>query len=213
MTHKPLLYLVTVLSALPAGGAYAHSHGHQFTEAEQKASEGVFPNADVRDRPLSNWDGIWQSVWPLLQHGDLDPVFRQKAQKDGSKTFEQIKAYYTTGYRTDVDKISIENNVIEFDSGRKVASCEYRYDGYKILTYASGKKGVRYLFSCHDPKSEAPRFVQFSDHMIGPRQSMHFHIFTGNTSQSALLKEMDSWPTYYPEQLYTHQVVEEMLHH
>ncbi|MFW8217672.1 ZinT/AdcA family metal-binding protein, partial [Klebsiella pneumoniae] len=74
---------------------------------------------------------------------------------------------------------------------------------FKILTYASGKKGVRYLFTCQDLESKAPRFVQFSDHLIGPRQSMHFHIFAGNTSQTALLKEMDNWPTYYPEQLYT----------
>lgn len=213
MAVKPLFYLITLLSALPVGSAVAHSHGHQFTEAEQKASEGIFADADVRDRPLSNWDGIWQSVYPLLKHGDLDPVFRQKAEKDGSKSAAQIKAYYATGYKTDVDKISIEHNVIEFDSGREAVSCEYRYEGYKILTYASGKKGVRYLFTCQDLESKAPRFVQFSDHLIGPRQSLHFHIFTGNTSQTALLSEMDNWPTYYPEQLYTRQVVEEMLHH
>lgn len=213
MAAKPLFLTISIIAALPAAGAFAHSHGHAFTAAEQKAADGVFADSDVRDRKLSDWDGIWQSVYPLLQHGDLDPVFRQKAEKDKSKTFDQVKAYYTTGYKTDVDKINIENNVIEFDSGRVAVSCEYRYEGFKILTYASGKKGVRYLFTCQDLESKAPRFVQFSDHLIGPRQSMHFHIFAGNTSQTALLKEMDNWPTYYPEQLYTRQVVEEMLHH
>jgi len=34
--------------------------------------------------------------------------------------------------------------------------------------------------------------VQFSDHIIGPRQSQHFHIFSGNASQAALLEEMDN---------------------
>lgn len=213
MTAKTLLFTFTLLGALPVGSAAAHSHGHSLTEAEQRASEGVFADGDVRDRKLSDWDGIWQSVYPLLQHGDLDPVFRQKAEKDKSKTFEQIKAYYAVGYKSDVDKINIENNVIEFDSGREVVSCEYRYEGFKILTYASGKKGVRYLFTCQDLESSAPRFVQFSDHLIGPRPSMHFHIFTGNTSQTALLNEMDNWPTYYPEQRYARQVVDEMLHH
>ena len=29
----------------------------------------------------------------------------------------------------------------------------YRYDGYKILTYASGKKGVRYLFTATDSQA------------------------------------------------------------
>ncbi|HBM2506340.1 TPA: ZinT/AdcA family metal-binding protein, partial [Enterobacter hormaechei subsp. xiangfangensis] len=107
----------------------------------------------------------------------------------------------------------IENNVMEFHRGKTVSSCRYDYSGYKILTYASGKKGVRYLFECKDNASEAPKFVQFSDHIIGPKASSHFHIFMGNTSHEALLKEMDNWPTYYPNEMYKEQVVEEMLHH
>jgi Zn/Cd-binding protein ZinT len=31
--------------------------------------------------------------------------------------------------------------------------------------------------------------VQFSDHIIAPRKSAHFHIFMGNQSQEALLAE------------------------
>lgn len=212
MAVKRLSLAFTVLGLL-SGSVLAHSHGHQMTEAEQKAAAGEFPDSDVKDRQLSDWDGIWQSVYPLLQHGDLDPVFRKKAEKGKEKTFEQIKAYYSEGYKTEIAKIGIENNKIEFHTGATTVSCAYKYDGYKILHYVSGKKGVRYLFSCQDPQSKAPRFVQFSDHIIGPHKSMHYHLFTGNTSQAELLKEMDNWPTYYPDQLYTHQVVDEMLHH
>ncbi|WP_142777136.1 ZinT/AdcA family metal-binding protein, partial [Klebsiella pneumoniae] len=61
--------------------------------------------------------------------------------------------------------------------------------------------------------SKAPKFVQFSDHTIAPRKSQHFHIFMGNESQEALLKEMDNWPTYYPYALHKEQIVDEMLHH
>lgn len=61
-----------------------------------------------------------------------------------------MKAYYRKGYATDVDAIGIENNVMEFHRGKTVSSCRYDYSGYKILTYASGKKGVRYLFECKD---------------------------------------------------------------
>lgn len=206
-------FALPLLGLLISGTVFAHSHGHHFTPAEQKAADGVFADADVKDRALTDWDGIWQSVYPLWQSGELDPVFHQKAQKDSRKTFAQIKAYYQTGYKTTVGKIEIENNVMAFYDGDKSASCEYRYDGYKILHYASGKKGVRYLFTCTDSTSAAPKFVQFSDHLIAPRQSAHFHIFMANTSQAELLKEMDNWPTYYPEQLYAKQVVEEMLHH
>ncbi len=190
-----------------------HSHGAPMTEIEQKASEGVFDNSHVKDRALSDWDGVWQSVYPYLQSGELDPVFKQKAEKDKSKTAEEIKAYYRTGYATSVDTIGIENGVMEFHTGNKVASCKYDYAGYKILTYTSGKKGVRYLFECKEANSQAPKYVQFSDHIIAPRKSSHYHIFMGNTSQAALLEEMDNWPTYYPYQLKAEAVIDEMLHH
>lgn len=130
-----------------------------------------------------------------------DPVLRKKAEKDKSKSFDELKAYYRKGYATDIDTIGIENGVMEFHVGDKVSACKYDYAGHKILTYTSGKKGVRYLFECKDASSKAPKFVQFSDHIIAPRTSTHFHIFMGNTSQEALLKEMDNWPTYYPYQL------------
>ncbi|MDY1035677.1 metal-binding protein ZinT [Lelliottia sp. CFBP8978] len=206
-------FAMTLGMLLISGQLFAHSHGHQMTEAEEKAANGVFADKDVKDRQLSDWDGIWQSVYPFLVDGSLDPVFKQKAQKDPAKSFDEVKAYYRKGYETTVDTIAIENNVMEFRSGKTVASCRYDYSGYQILTYASGKKGVRYLFECKDTGSKAPKFVQFSDHTIAPRQSAHFHIFMGNTSHEALLKEMDNWPTYYPNEMYKAQVVDEMLHH
>lgn len=126
---------------------------------------------------------------------------------------EEYRAYYKKGYATDVEQIGIEDDVIEFHVGQTVNSCKYRYSGYKILHYTSGKKGVRYLFECQQGDAKAPKFVQFSDHIIGPRKSQHFHIFMGNESQEALLKEMDNWPTYYPYALHKEQIVDEMLHH
>lgn len=190
-----------------------HSHGAPLTEVERQAAEGVFDNKNVQDRALTDWDGMWQSVYPLLVSGELDPVFKQKAEKDKRKSAQEIKAYYRKGYATNVDTIGIENGVMAFHTGNQVASCRYDYAGYTILTYPSGKKGVRYLFECKEANSNAPKYVQFSDHIIAPRTSGHFHIFMGNTSQQALLDEMDNWPTYYPYQLKAQAVVDEMLHH
>lgn len=59
-----------------------HSHGAPLTEMEQKAAEGIFDDNNVKDRSLADWEGIWQSVYPLLQSGDLDPVFKMKAEKN-----------------------------------------------------------------------------------------------------------------------------------
>lgn len=213
MVYKScFLGLAALVMAGQAAAHGAHDHGAPMSEMEKKAADGVFADADVKDRPLSDWEGMWESVYPLLQQHKLEQVLQKKAAA-GDKSVEEIRAYYTTGYATDVDKIGIENGLMEFHRGDKVAACHYRYAGHKILTYKSGKKGVRYLFDCQDADSQAPRYVQFSDHTIAPRKSAHFHIFFGNTSQQALLEEMDNWPTYYPYQLTAQQVADEMLHH
>ena len=78
-------FVMTLGALLVSGQLLAHSHGHQMTEAEQKAANGVFEDKDVKDRALSDWDGTWQSVYPFLLDGWLDPVFKQKAQKDKAK--------------------------------------------------------------------------------------------------------------------------------
>ncbi|HEY1843364.1 MAG TPA: metal-binding protein ZinT [Buttiauxella sp.] len=212
MKQSAFLLGMGVLLSSSQAFAHAHHHGKPLTEVERKASEGVFENKDVLDRPLSDWDGIWQSLNPYLLNGDLEPVLEKKA-KQGDKSVEAYRAYYKKGYASNVEMIGIEDNVMEFHIGKEVQSCRYHYAGYKILTYASGKKGVRYLFECTEAKSTAPKFVQFSDHIIGPRQSQHFHIFMGSTSQDALLKEMDNWPTFYPYNMTKAQIVDEMLHH
>ena len=210
---KTTIVLGTLLVSANAFSHGHYSHGKPLSEIEEKAANGEFNDSDVRDRKLTDWDGMWQSLYPYLQSGDLDPVLRKKAEKDKRKSFDELKAYYRKGYATDIDTIGIENGVMEFHVGDKVSACKYDYAGHKILTYTSGKKGVRYLFECKDASSKAPKFVQFSDHIIAPRTSTHFHIFMGNTSQEALLKEMDNWPTYYPYQLKKDQIVDEMLHH
>lgn len=191
----------------------ALAHGAPLNKEEAAAAKGIFADAQVKDRPLSDWDGVWQSVYPYAKEGSLDPVFSQKAQADKSKTFSEIKNYYLTGYASDISDMGIEKGVIEFTRNGKVSACKYDYSGYKILHYASGKKGVRYLFTCHDQKSDAPRFVQFSDHIISPRKSTHFHIFTGNVSQQALLNELENWPTFFPYQLSKEEVIDDLLHH
>lgn len=58
--------------------AHDHHHGKPLTEVERKASEGIIDDKDVKDRSLSDWDGIWQSLNPYLLNGDLDPVLEKK---------------------------------------------------------------------------------------------------------------------------------------
>ncbi len=56
---------LTLGTLLVSGSLFAHSHGHQMTEAEQKAANGVFEDKDVRDRKLSDWDGTSAVCLPV----------------------------------------------------------------------------------------------------------------------------------------------------
>ncbi len=60
-------------------------------------------------------------------------------------TAEEYKAYYDTGYKTDVDQINITDNTMEFVVGDKKEKFTYKYVGYKILTY---KKEIVVFVSC-----------------------------------------------------------------
>ena len=44
------IFAMTLGALLVSGQLFAHSHGHQMTEAEQKAANGVFEDKDVKDR-------------------------------------------------------------------------------------------------------------------------------------------------------------------
>ena len=145
-------------------------------------------------------------------------VFEYKSLLNKDKTAQEYKEYYTKGYQTDVSKIAIDGKKMTMTFTKNDGSSvthTYRYDGYKILTYASGKKGVRYLFTATDSQAaDNPyQYVQFSDHQIDPTTSAHFHIFFGNSSQDEILKEMDNWPTYYPEKLSGLEIAQEMVSH
>ena len=183
-------------------------------EHEEDHHDGVFEDADVQDRTLADWQGDWQSVYPYLLDGTLDPVFAHKAAEKQDKTEAEYKAYYTAGYQTDIERITIDGDTIAFFENGKPITAKYIYEGFRILTYESGKKGVRYQFQSADPASAAPKYIQFSDHEIGPvDHAEHFHIFMGNDGFDKLSEEMENWPTYYDSSLTGDEVLDEMLSH
>lgn len=110
--HKLAVALGVFIVSAPAFSHGHHSHGKPLTEVEQKAANGVFDDANVQNRTLSDWDGVWQSVYPLLQSGKLAPVFQKKADADKTKTFAEIKDYYHKGYATDIEMIGIEDGIV-----------------------------------------------------------------------------------------------------
>lgn len=190
------------------GHDHDHAHGH---DHDDKVYRGYFEDSQIADRTLADWEGDWQSVYPLLQDGTLDPVFAHKAES-GAMTADEYRAYYDIGYQTDVERITISGDSFTFYAAGAPATARYEADGYEVLTYEKGNRGVRFIFSKVAGDEAAPQFVQFSDHAIAPQDADHFHLYWGN-DRAALLEEVTNWPTYYPADLSAGEVVEEMLAH
>ena len=196
-----------------------HNHAHDHSHADDRAAaigKGYFADSDIHPRALSDWAGEWQSVYPYLMDGTLDPVMARKAEQSGkdgeAKTAADYRAYYEKGYRTTTDHIVIAGEDVRFDAGGKQVAARYRSDGFESLTYAKGNRGVRFVFAKVSGDAAAPAFIQFSDHLVAPQKAGHFHLYWGD-DRAALLAELEHWPTYYPAALDGAGIREEMLAH
>ncbi|WP_238371574.1 metal-binding protein ZinT [Heliomarina baculiformis] len=185
---------------------HAHSHDH-----DPDIYKGYFDDDQIEDRALSDWSGDWQSVFPLLQDGTLDKVMTHKAEH-GGKSADEYKAYYSVGYETDVDRIEIKGDTVVFHRGDEVVTGVYESDGYEILTYKKGNRGVRFIFEKTTGDEAAPGYIQFSDHRVAPAKADHYHLYWGD-DRAALLEEVTNWPTYYPSARDGEEIAAEMMAH
>ena len=203
--------IAALLAIAPASAKDGAKHDHAHDHASDQIYKGYFEDDQIKDRTLADWEGDWQSVYPYLQDGTLDPVMEKKAQ-NGDRTAAEYKAYYDIGYRTNVERITIEGDTLTFYEEGTPAKARYASDGYEILTYKKGNRGVRFIFKKAEGDTDAPQFIQFSDHKIAPGAADHYHLYWGD-DRAKLLEELTNWPTYYPANLSGEQIVDEMLVH
>lgn len=201
----------TPSSSSVSEGSSETEHNHAHDEETEQIYKGYFKDSQVKDRSLSDWGGEWQSVYPYLQDGTLDEVFTYKAEHKGDMIAEEYKDYYDEGYQTDVERIVIQKDAVTFFKNGEEYSGKYIYDGYEILTYDAGNRGVRYVFKL-DKAGELPQYIQFSDHSIYPDEASHYHLYWGD-DRKALLEEVTHWPTYYPFGMEGHDIAHEMMAH
>ena len=62
-----------------------HEHSHDHSK-----EVSTFEDDEVQDRPLSDWEGDWQSAYPLVLDGSLDEAWEHKSE-DGKMTAEEYK--------------------------------------------------------------------------------------------------------------------------
>ncbi|THK33910.1 metal-binding protein ZinT [Ensifer sp. MPMI2T] len=203
---SPLIFAGAAGAQTSAGHEHAHSH-----DEKQSVYDGYFDDEQVKPRLLWVWDGDWQSDYPYLVDGTLDPVMADKA-KHGDKSAQDYRAYYDTGYKTDIDRILIKGKKVTFFRGTEPVSADYEADGHKILTYKKGNRGRPIYLPETAGDEAAPQFIQFSDHNIAPQNADQYHLYWGN-DRAALLNEVTNWSTYYPAKLTGSEIVEEMLAH
>ena len=199
-------FLLVVVQAQANQNGQEHSH-----DIDEAIYKGYFEDSQIKERPLTDWQGDWQSVYPYLKDGTLDAVMEHKAER-GDKSAEEYREYYETGYRTDVDRIVIGSESVRFYEDDASYAARYISYGFEILTYKAGNRGVRFIFKKTEGDDEAPQFIQFSDHRIAPALADHYHLYWGD-DRSALLEEVTNWPTYYPSSLNGEQIASEMMAH
>jgi zinc transport system substrate-binding protein len=195
----------TLSAANAAEKAHAHDHG------SDQVYKGYFEDAQIKDRTLADWQGDWQSVYPLLKDGVLDPFLKHKAE-GGDMSVEQYRDYYSKGYATDVERIAIAGDKVTFYRAGVPMEATYGNDGRETLTYKKGNRGVRYIFKKASGDAAMPQYIQFSDHRVAPEKAEHFHLFWGN-DRATTLAELTNWPTYYPSDLSRDDVLHEMMEH
>ena len=185
-----------------------HEHDHDHSK-----EVSTFEDDEVQDRPLSDWEGDWQSAYPLVLDGSLDEAWEHKSE-DGKMTAEEYKDYYTKGYKSDYNAISIHDDHIKFtDNDGNVTESDYEYTGYYIQNWSTGTKAAMYRFEAVDKESGAPVYIEFNDHIIEPEKAEHFHIRMSNESYDAIVDPEGNWPTFFDAALTPDEVCDEVIGH
>ena len=182
--------------------------------AEEGHNHGVadFADSDVKDRNLSDWKGDWQSVYPYVLDGTLDSVMKKKAES-GTKTAEEYKKSYISSYETDIEKISIDGNMITYTRKDGTSTATYDSKGFYIRHKDDGSKQVRYKYQKASGDANAPTYIVFSDHNISSAEPEHFHLYFGEDGFDNLVEEGKHFPTFYPASLSGAEIADEMLEH
>lgn len=184
---------------MQAEGGHNHGYSH-------------FADSDVQDRSLSDWSGDWQSVYPYVLDGTLDQVMEKKAES-GRKTAEEYKESYIASYETDIEKISIDGNMITYTRKDGTSTATYDSEGFYIRHKDDGSKQVRYKYQKASGDADAPTYIVFSDHNISSAEPEHFHLYFGEDGFDSLVEEGKHFPTFYPASLIGTEIADEMLEH
>ena len=187
---------------------HEHDHDHDDDEHEHKHEKKEVSE----DRTLSDYEGEWQSVYPFMDERFKKETASYMAEAEGFDSEDEAWDFFYKGNETDTRYVNIKGNSIEFikEDGTKTSGI-YEYDGFYSDCW--GETSIRYQFKNTDSKSDAPKYVQFDDHLNYPAQAEHFHVYCGDDAK-AMLDIKYNWPTYYPADIKSEDdMIHEFLKH
>ena len=187
----------TVNEEIVEGMEHEHDHDH-----------GEIVESEIKDRPLSDFAGDFQSVLPYFEDGTLDEYITEEAEEN-EKSFDEMKQEFLEKRKSDYNTLSIEGNSVSFHTPSGTVSAEYEYQGFQTVKDDDGDiTSVWYTFQAKTPDSGAPVYLAFNDHGTGAgsheeeheeheEEIAHFHLRYGNESVEALM-DVENWaPTFY----------------
>ena len=184
--------------------SHEHEHGHDHNEE--------ITEKDIKPRKLSEFNGEWKSLYPVLLTGALDEYVEAQAEKKSisvKDSRKEIEAKWNCG----VKEVTIKGDKITFvyDNGKKETE-SYSYSGFVPVKNDEGKiSGVRYKFTAKG--SKAPKYVMLNDHGHEPADSVeHFHIYFGNKSFDDLMASKIN-PFFVGKKLTAKQCLESVMGH
>lgn len=188
-TLKLLDCVPTVTEEVVEGMEHEHEHEHEEIHED-----------DITERPLSDFEGDFQSVLPYFEDGSLDSYIDEQA-KENEKTFDETKQEFIQKRQTDYKNISIHENTVTFQTDSDKIVATYSPLSYKVVKDDDGDiTSVWYAYTLDAKSENAPKNLIFNDHHINDEHEEevpHFHIRYGNDSVDELVENNDWTPTYY----------------
>jgi len=191
-------------------------HGHEEHEHSHEAHEHPHTSEihadDIKDRSLSEFNGEWQSLYPILASGKLEEYVEYKAEEAGKSEKEmqkEIEDKWNCGVK--FVKVSGDKITLTYDDGKSVTG-KYSYAGYAVKKNDEGKiTNVRYKFESAD--KDAPKYVMFNDHGFEPAEEVaHFHFYFGNNNfEEFMNSKVNSY--FVDSKLSAHESEELLLGH
>lgn len=186
-----------------------HDHNHSDTEE--------FDPNNVKERPMSDFNGDWISGIPLISDGSLNDYIKDNAIEN-NLSFEEERDSLLIRWTSDYDNINIEDNILTINND----SSEYEYAGYEIIESDNGIS-VWYKYQIVNSTENMPNYITFNDHNYNSeevsdghdeehKEIEHFHFKYGDDSFDTLF-DNNNWSTFYFDASFSNSEIGEFMAH